>query len=90
MRKFRSICAVIVIGLFTAVGFPAALTDSLKAGKASPESLGAMAFGPEGILFVGDSVGAAIYAFDTQDRAASNASPVDIKAINEKIAAMLA
>jgi hypothetical protein len=48
-----------------------------------------MAFGPEGILFVGDPVGAAIFAFDTQDRTASQAVPVDVKGINDKVAAML-
>lgn len=90
MTRFRtSLCAVLVIVLFAATGFSAALTDSLKPGKADIKSAGVMAFGPEGILFVGDSTGGAIYAFDTQDRTASQAAPVDVTGINEKIASML-
>lgn len=75
--------------LFAATSFPAALTDSLKAGKADLKSASVLTFGPEGILFVGDSVGAALYALDTGDRAASQSAPVNIKGIDEKIAAML-
>lgn len=63
---------------------------SLKAGKAELKSAGPMAFGPEGILFVGDSAAASIVALDPDDRkpAASTAS-FEIKGINEKIAALL-
>lgn len=85
----RTFCALLITALFTAAGFSADLTASLKPGKAEIKSAGVMAFGPEGILFVGDSVGAAIYAFDSQDRTASPAGPVDIKDINVKVAAML-
>ena len=90
MTRFRtSFCALLVIALFAATGFSAGLTDSLKQGKADIKSAGVVAFGPEGILFVGDSVAGAIFAFDTQDRTAAQGAPVDITAINEKIAAML-
>ena len=90
MTRFRSsFCALLVIALFATVGFSADLTDSLKPGNADIKSAGVLAFGPEGILFVGDPVGAAIFAFDTQDRTASQGAPVDVKGINEKIAAML-
>jgi hypothetical protein len=90
MARFRTIfCALIVVALFTTAGFASALTDSLKPGKADLKSAGAMAFGPEAILFVGDSLGGSIFAFDTADRTASQAAPVDIKGINEKVAAML-
>src|SRR4029077_14565708 len=62
---------------------------SLKTGKADIKSVGVMTFGPEGILFVGDSTGGAIYAFDTQDRTASPAATVDVTGITEKVASML-
>ena len=46
--------------------------------------------GPDGILFVGDSVGGAIVALDVDDRTPSKAgATLEIKGINEKIAAML-
>jgi hypothetical protein len=90
MTRFRTACALLVIALFATTSFSApALTDSLKAGKADIKSAGVMTFGPEAILFVGDSVGGNIFAFDTQDRTASQAAPVDIAGINQKIAAML-
>ena len=90
MTRLRtSFCALLVIALFAATGFSAGLTDSLKQGKADIKSAGVMAFGPEGILFVGDSAGGTIFAFDTQDRTAAQGAPVDITGINDKIAAML-
>jgi hypothetical protein len=90
MTRFRTVlCALLVVALFAVTGFSAALTDSLKTGKADIKSVGVMTFGPEAILFVGDSVGGAVYAFDTQDRTASPAAMVDVAGINEKIASML-
>lgn len=87
MARF-SLCTLLMI-LFATTGLAADLTDSLKPGKAELRSAGAMTFGPEGILFVGDWLGARIYAFDTHDRTPSQAGPVDITGINLKIAAML-
>jgi hypothetical protein len=89
MYKFRVLCLLLAIALFAATGFPAALTDSLKAGKADLKSASVLTFGPEGILFVGDSVGATLYAMDTGDRTPSPTAQVSVKGINEKIAAML-
>jgi hypothetical protein len=77
------------MSLMATAGFSAALTDSLKPGKADIKAAGVMTFGPEAILFVGDSAGGAIYAFDTQDRTASQAATVEVAGINEKVAAML-
>ncbi|MGH9672454.1 MAG: hypothetical protein ACRD44_04685 [Bryobacteraceae bacterium] len=63
---------------------------SLKAGKAELKSAGALAFGPDGILFVGDTLGASVYALDTNDRAKASAAPaVTIQGLNEKIASLL-
>ena len=63
---------------------------SLKAGKADLKSAGALAFGPDGILFVGDSMNASIVAIDTNDRTpAKPGGKIEIRAINQKIAAML-
>jgi len=53
------------------------------------QSAGSLAFGPNGVLFVGDSVGGKIWAFETGDTAKTVAKPVDVKAINEKLAALL-
>lgn len=88
--KFRSILlAVSAVALMTTAAAAAEYTASLEPGKADLKSAGALAFGPEGILFVGDTAGAAIFALDTQDRTPSSAGTVDIKGINEKVAAAL-
>jgi len=63
--------------------------SSLQSGKAQLKSAGAMAFGPDGILFVGDSQGAAIYALDVNDHTAAKGGSVEIKGINDKVAALL-
>lgn len=54
------------------------------------ESMNAMAFSPEGVLFVGDSRRAAIVAIDMSDAKASQAAEsIDMKKIDEQIAAMV-
>ena len=67
---------------------PANLTASLKAGKVELKSVGALAFGPEGVLFVGDSAGGAVAEIDTNDRQPGKAGQVNIEGIDAKIAAM--
>jgi hypothetical protein len=66
-----------------------AATADLTSGKAQLQSAGPLAFGPDGILFVGDSVGASIVALDTDDRTPGSAAKFDIKGINAKIASLL-
>ena len=62
----------------------------MQTGKAALKSAGALAIGPDGVLFVGDSVGSAIYALDVNDTgSARGSSAVEVKGINEKIAAMV-
>src|SRR5205085_5559655 len=64
---------------------------NMPAGKVELKSAGALAIGPDGILFVGDSVGGKIVALDVDDAgtAVRGAGNLEIKGINEKIAAML-
>jgi hypothetical protein len=82
--------SILMIVLLTTIGFGAGATDSLKAGKADLKSASQLAFGPEGILFVGDSRQAAVFAIATEDTKPAAASvKLNIKAVNEKIAALL-
>src|ERR1700689_2068024 len=68
---------------------PANLTASLTAGKVQLKFAGALAFGPQGILFVGDSIGGTVAEIDTADRQeARTAAKVNIEGIDTKIAAM--
>jgi hypothetical protein len=62
----------------------------LTKGTPDIKSAGPLAFGPGGLLFVGDAQGAAIFAVDTADRSADSAGgSIKIEGINDKIAALL-
>ena len=58
-------------------------------GKPDIKSAGSLAFGPDGVLFVGDQLSAAVFAIETGDNAAAEKSAVDVAGIDAKIAAML-
>ncbi len=78
--------AVVLAGSLQAAG----PRDSLKKGDVELQSISALAFGPEGILFVGDPRAAAIVALDTQDHtAAASADRPKVDSIDEKIASLL-
>src|SRR5687768_17483513 len=65
-------------------------TAGMKQGKAEFKSMGPLAFGPEGILFVADTKAAAIVAIATGDTAAKAASKsLKVEGINQKLAAVL-
>jgi hypothetical protein len=81
--------ALLGVALSAASLEAAALTDSLQKGTPALKSIGAIAFGPEGILFAGDTAGSAIFAIDTEDRpSAPLTGTIKIEGIDEKIAAM--
>jgi hypothetical protein len=68
----------------------ASLTDSLRQGTPAIKSIGALAFGPEGILFAADPRQAAVFALDTQDRKQADGSDrPQVEQINQKIASLL-
>ena len=61
----------LAIGLVLLAALPASAANSgMTTGTPDIKSAGPLAFGPDGILFVGDPKGAAIFAIDTQDTAA--------------------
>lgn len=69
---------------------PKKLTANFVFGTPELHSINALTFGPEGILFIGDSKSAMIYAIDTQDAESTNtAEAAQISKIDEKIAAAL-
>ena len=65
----------------------------LAVGAPGIKSVGPLAFGPEGILFVGDNVGAAIFAINAGDGGdtdeAGEASPVNLENLDTSLAAYL-
>ncbi len=77
--------------LLFAIVAAAAATDpgtSLKPGKAALAFAGPLAFGPDGILFVGDTLGATLWALDTGDRTPGTGK-INVSGLQEKVAAML-
>jgi hypothetical protein len=64
--------------------------DSLKSDSPELKSATALTFGPEGILFVADPAGAAIYALDTGDRTPGKGdNRPKVTNLDEKIASLI-
>lgn len=82
-------CAVAVVIGFTAARKTASPLSTLSVGNAPLKSAGPLVFGPDGILFVGDSIGGRVVAIDTADRKPAAATKIAVDDVNEKIAAMV-
>jgi hypothetical protein len=83
-----------ILTALVAVAFvPAALADELTAGmkKGTPElkSAGALAFGPEGVLFVADAPNATVYAIATGDTKSAGVKSVSIPRIDEVVGGLV-
>jgi hypothetical protein len=92
LRMNRFVLSALAVGLLLAGSSRAADTmlDSLKKGTPELKSAGALTFGPQGILFVADPQGAAVFAIDTEDRtAAKSTDRPKVEGIDEKIASIL-
>jgi hypothetical protein len=84
------VAALLAIGLCAGLANAADLTATLKPGTPDLKSAGPVAFAPDGILLVGDSNGAAVFAFDTGEKSGQGSTdPIKVDRINEKIAGML-
>jgi hypothetical protein len=93
MRKVLSLPVLVfaVCALFVASNHSdESLTKNFVMGTPEVLSIDALAFGPEGILFIGDSKSATIFAIDTQDKnVADNAEPVEMQQFDQKVASAL-
>ena len=87
--------SLLAVGLLTAAlvagtgDWERTLVSTLTDVSPTPESVGALAFGPENILFVGDSEGGTIYAIDVADMAYGHGGAVELAGLDRKIASML-
>jgi hypothetical protein len=94
-RTIVSTAATLCLGTALAIGAtaarePASPLADLSTGKVQLTQAGALAFGPDGILFVGDSIGGSIVAIDTGDRKpAATAAKINVDNIDQKIAALV-
>jgi hypothetical protein len=88
MKLTRQFALVLFVSI-GALAVAAPATTGMTMGKADVKSAGPLAFGPDGILFVGDSLGAQIVAIDTGDTKATASASINIQGIDAKIAAAL-
>ena len=65
------------------------LTANFVTGNPEIQSISSLSFGPEGILFIGDSERARIFALDTKDRTATTIENLNLTQVDHKIAALL-
>jgi hypothetical protein len=89
MQPRTRIALAALLGIALAAGsVRAADNEGLKKGTPDIKSAGPLAFGPDGILFIGDPQGAALFAIDTGDNKAGN-GPIKVEGIDGKVAGLL-
>lgn len=89
MLRSNLAAATTAAGLALLVALPCMADHGLKKGTPDIKHAGPLAFGPDGILLVGDSLNAAVYAIETGDSSASSEAEINIEGVNQKIAGMI-
>ena len=90
LRTFNLLSIASFFGILCGI-HPSAAAElySLEKGDVQLESAGSLAFGPSGILFVGDAKAAKVYALNAEDEISSKNRSYDIANLSEKLAAAL-
>lgn len=89
---FYTLSLIVVTALTLLVATPEkeTLTESFIVGDPGISSINSLSFGPEGILFIGDSNNASIYAIDTEDKTTKAKSDrIAIADFDKKVASSL-
>lgn len=92
MKKFTllALCFLLVGALNATANPGTALKAGFMLGDPQVGSINSIAFGPEGILFIGDSQHAQIVAIDTKDEAnQESVEEINFEKVDEYLAAML-
>ncbi len=88
-RTFTALLLVLLLGA-AAAGEARGGPEGLMRGSPKIRSMSALAFGPDGILFIGDGKGGSVFAVDLEDRKPRGTSDeVNVPDIEGKIAARL-
>ena len=88
--KIGGLAAALVVTLYAVRPRPVAAAGDTGAGNVGLKSAGVLTFGPDGVLFVGDSAGGAVAAIDTGDKTpASAGAKIDVQGLDTKLAAMV-
>jgi len=89
-RCFLVISALFITGLLYSNPGDGSLKSGFILGDPEIKSVNALAFGPEGILFIGDSQRAEVFAIDTGDETSiSESEDVSIDNVDQQIAFLL-
>jgi len=91
MKKTYLFTAAALSGvlLFAGINHKTESPYGFTTGSPEIKSMTALTFGPTGVLFIGDSQSAAVFAVDTKDNKKGAAKPYDVKNIDVKIAEAL-
>ncbi|MEJ0033949.1 MAG: hypothetical protein WDO15_28085 [Bacteroidota bacterium] len=83
------IAAAIAV-MFASTNRHDAMREGFVNGTAYVKSISALTFGPDGILFIGDSKSASVFALDTKDnQKVDKATAIEVKQLDKKIAGAL-
>jgi len=85
LRYFAALAAL----SFTTVAVAEDATSSLKKGTPEIKSAGALAFGPDGVLFVADAPNTTVYALATGDAKGSDTKSLKVEKIDAAIGSLL-
>ena len=91
MKKTYLFLAAGIIGvlLFAGINRKPALPYGFITGTPEIKSITSLTFGPTGVLFIGDSQSAAVFAVDTKDAKKTTAKPFELQNVDAKIAEAL-
>ena len=92
MKKTYLFLIVAVAGafLFAGTSIPKKSVNGFTLGTPEIKSMSAITFGANGVLFIGDSKSASVFAVDTKDsKSVAKAAAIEVKGIDEKIAEAL-
>lgn len=91
MKKTYLFVAALAAGtlLFAGINHKNENRYGFTTGTPEIKSMTALCFGPDGVLFIGDSQNASVFAVDVKDAGKAAAKPYAVQNIDEKIAAAL-
>lgn len=83
------LCLAVVVMAFSVMTSSTSLKYNLEKGSPAIESMSKLSFGPDGMLFIGDTKGASIFALNTRDTKLTTQSDVFVKDITRLFAESL-
>lgn len=87
MRRLHWLLPILLVS--AALAAPPAFEKILRPGPVKPRSFSKLAFSPDGILFVGDSIGGRIFALDLDDRKPAASGKLEVADLEGKVAGLL-